>query len=187
MNELLLAAAGLIVLTVAIGLARVLRGPDDVDRLMAVQLLGTGGIAALLLTAYATRVPGVERCRARPRFARGLRDHGLRQSARFRRRGNRPLTALARSFQPCRDRRRRVFLFRRNRRAAALSQFARPVCMPCPRPTISASASSSSGSCPAPPACFRRASSSIVIWALVLLSGASTAQLIGRALRRGRK
>jgi multicomponent Na+:H+ antiporter subunit F len=59
MNELLLAAAGLIVLTVAIGLARVLRGPDDVDRLMAVQLLGTGGIAALLLTAYATRVPGV--------------------------------------------------------------------------------------------------------------------------------
>ena len=59
MNELLLAAAGLIVVTVDIGLARVLRGPDDVDRLMAVQLLGTGGIAALLLTAYATRVPGV--------------------------------------------------------------------------------------------------------------------------------
>ncbi len=27
----------------------------------------------------------------------------------------------------------------------------------------------------------------IAIWALVLLSGASTAQLIGRALRRGRK
>jgi multicomponent Na+:H+ antiporter subunit G len=27
----------------------------------------------------------------------------------------------------------------------------------------------------------------IVIWALVLLSGASTAQLIGRALRRGRR
>jgi multicomponent Na+:H+ antiporter subunit F len=60
MNELLLAAAGLIIVTVAVGLARVLRGPDDVDRLMAVQLLGTGGIAALLLTAYATRVPGVD-------------------------------------------------------------------------------------------------------------------------------
>lgn len=27
----------------------------------------------------------------------------------------------------------------------------------------------------------------VVVWALVLLSGASTAQLIGRALRRGRK
>jgi len=60
MSELLLAAAGLIVLTVAVGLARILRGSDDVERLMAVQLLGTGGIAALLLIAYATNVPGVE-------------------------------------------------------------------------------------------------------------------------------
>jgi multicomponent Na+:H+ antiporter subunit F len=60
MNELLLAAAGLIVLTVAVGLGRILRGPTDVERLMAVQLLGTGGIAALLLIAYATNVPGVE-------------------------------------------------------------------------------------------------------------------------------
>jgi multicomponent Na+:H+ antiporter subunit F len=60
MNEILLAAAGLIVVTVAVGLGRISRGPDDVDRLMAVQLLGTGGIAALLLTAYATQVPGVD-------------------------------------------------------------------------------------------------------------------------------
>jgi multicomponent Na+:H+ antiporter subunit F len=59
MNELLLAAAGLILFTVAIGLARVLRG-SEVERLMAVQLLGTGGIAALLLIANATSVPGVE-------------------------------------------------------------------------------------------------------------------------------
>jgi multicomponent Na+:H+ antiporter subunit F len=60
MSEFLFAAAGLIVLTVAVGLARILRGSDDVERLMAVQLLGTGGIAALLLIAYATNVPGVE-------------------------------------------------------------------------------------------------------------------------------
>jgi multicomponent Na+:H+ antiporter subunit F len=60
MNELLLFAASLIVLMVAIGLARVLRGSNDVERLMAVQLLGTGGSAALLLIAYATTVPGVE-------------------------------------------------------------------------------------------------------------------------------
>ena len=60
MSELLFAAASLIVLTVAVGLARILRGSDDVERLMAVQLLGTGGIAALLLIAYATNVPGVE-------------------------------------------------------------------------------------------------------------------------------
>ena len=37
-----------------------LRGPEEVDRLMATQLLGTGGIAALLLIAYATHVPGVD-------------------------------------------------------------------------------------------------------------------------------
>ena len=60
MNELLLAAAGLILFTVAVGLARILHGADDAERLMAVQLLGTGGIAALLLIAHATSVPGVE-------------------------------------------------------------------------------------------------------------------------------
>jgi multicomponent Na+:H+ antiporter subunit F len=60
MNELLLLAAGLIVFTVAVGLARILRGPNEVERLMAVQLLGTGGIAALLLIANATSVPGVD-------------------------------------------------------------------------------------------------------------------------------
>ena len=46
--------------TVAAGLARVLYGPREVDRMMAVQLLGTGGIAALLLAASATEVAGVE-------------------------------------------------------------------------------------------------------------------------------
>ena len=60
MNELLLAPAGLIFLAVAIGLARILYASNDVEKLMAVQLLGTGGIAALLLIAYATNVPGVE-------------------------------------------------------------------------------------------------------------------------------
>ena len=60
MNELLLAASGLILLAVALGLARVLRGPSEVERLMALQLLGTGGIAALLVVAYATNVPGVD-------------------------------------------------------------------------------------------------------------------------------
>jgi multicomponent Na+:H+ antiporter subunit F len=60
MNDVLLAAAGLILLTVASGLLRVLRGPREVDRMMAVQLLGTGGIAALLLAASATGVAGVE-------------------------------------------------------------------------------------------------------------------------------
>ena len=60
MNDALLVTAGFILLTVAAGLVRVLRGPGDFDRMMAVQLLGTGGIASLLLIASATTVAGVE-------------------------------------------------------------------------------------------------------------------------------
>lgn len=60
MSDFLLATAAFILFTVATGLARVLRGPSNVDRIMAVQLLGTGGIASLLLVASATDVPGVE-------------------------------------------------------------------------------------------------------------------------------
>ncbi len=60
MTDALLVAAALVLLTVAAGLARVLYGPRGVDRMMAVQLLGTGGVAALLLAASATQVAGVE-------------------------------------------------------------------------------------------------------------------------------
>jgi multicomponent Na+:H+ antiporter subunit F len=49
MAEFLLAAALFVLATVAAGLLRILRGPADADRLMAAQLLGTGGIATLLL------------------------------------------------------------------------------------------------------------------------------------------
>ena len=51
MAEFLLAAAGLIVATVAVGLVRILAGPADVDRTMAAQLLGTGGVATLGVTS----------------------------------------------------------------------------------------------------------------------------------------
>ena len=47
MADLLLAAAGFVLAMVALGLVRILRGPGDADRIMAAQLLGTGGIAAL--------------------------------------------------------------------------------------------------------------------------------------------
>ena len=57
MAEFLIAAAGFVLAMVALGLARILRGPTNADRLMAAQLLGTGGIAALLLLAAGTRVP----------------------------------------------------------------------------------------------------------------------------------
>ena len=49
MDSFFLAAAAIIVLTTAIGLFRVLNGPTKPDRLMAAQLLGSGGVAALLL------------------------------------------------------------------------------------------------------------------------------------------
>jgi multicomponent Na+:H+ antiporter subunit F len=54
MTDLLLAAAGFVLLMVALGLVRILRGPTVADRIMAAQLLGTGGIATLLLLAAAT-------------------------------------------------------------------------------------------------------------------------------------
>ena len=54
MTEFLLSASGFVLSMVAVGLARILRGPGDADRMMAAQLLGTGGIAALLLLGAAT-------------------------------------------------------------------------------------------------------------------------------------
>jgi multicomponent Na+:H+ antiporter subunit F len=57
MADFLLAAAGFVMGTVALGLARILRGPAAAERIMAAQLLGTGGIAALLLLAEAMGVP----------------------------------------------------------------------------------------------------------------------------------
>jgi multicomponent Na+:H+ antiporter subunit F len=59
MAEFLLACAGFILAAVAVGLVRVLRGPADADRMMAAQLLGTGGVAVLLLVAAATGVSAV--------------------------------------------------------------------------------------------------------------------------------
>ena len=60
MTDFLLAAAGFILFTVAVGLVRVLGGPSNADRMMAAQLLGTGGISSLLLVASATGMRGVD-------------------------------------------------------------------------------------------------------------------------------
>jgi multicomponent Na+:H+ antiporter subunit F len=57
MADFLLAAAGFVLATVAVGLVRILRGPGDADRIMAAQLLGTGGIATLLLLSEAMAMP----------------------------------------------------------------------------------------------------------------------------------
>jgi multicomponent Na+:H+ antiporter subunit F len=57
MNELLTAAVGLILALLALGLVSILRGPTDADRMMAAQLIGTAGIAVLLLLGTVTGVP----------------------------------------------------------------------------------------------------------------------------------
>ena len=54
MAEFLVGAAAFILGMVALGLVRPLRGPGDADRIMSAQLLGTGGIAAVLLLGTAT-------------------------------------------------------------------------------------------------------------------------------------
>ena len=54
MAEFMLGSAAFILAMVALGLVRVLRGPADADRMMAAQLLGSGGIAVVLLLGTAT-------------------------------------------------------------------------------------------------------------------------------------
>lgn len=51
MRDFFFGAAGVVLALVAMGLFRILRGPSKADRMMAAQLLGTGGIAVLLLAA----------------------------------------------------------------------------------------------------------------------------------------
>ena len=59
MTEFFGAAAVFVLAMVALGLVRILRGPTNADRVMAAQLLGTGGIAALLLVGEATVEPAI--------------------------------------------------------------------------------------------------------------------------------
>jgi multicomponent Na+:H+ antiporter subunit F len=55
--EFLVATAGFVMITVVVGLARILYAPGNADRVMAAQLLGTGGIASLLLVSVARNLP----------------------------------------------------------------------------------------------------------------------------------
>ncbi|MGY8668039.1 monovalent cation/H+ antiporter complex subunit F [Bradyrhizobium sp. UFLA05-109] len=57
MTDFLTAAVGFILTMLALGLVSILRGPGDADRMMSAQLIGTGGIAALLLLGTVTGVP----------------------------------------------------------------------------------------------------------------------------------
>lgn len=53
MTDMLLGAALFLLLNVAAGLVRVVRGPTPADRMLAAQLFGTTGVAILLLLAEA--------------------------------------------------------------------------------------------------------------------------------------
>ena len=57
MTEFLTAAVGFILIMLALGLVSILRGPGDADRMMATQLIGTGGIAVLLLLGTLAGMP----------------------------------------------------------------------------------------------------------------------------------
>lgn len=58
MPDFLLVSAVLVLVTVALGLMSILRGPGNVKRMMAAQLLGSGGVAALLLFGTASSTDG---------------------------------------------------------------------------------------------------------------------------------
>ena len=57
MADALLGAALVVLVAVTAGMVRVLRGPGVADRVLAAQLLGTGGVAALTLLATAGGAP----------------------------------------------------------------------------------------------------------------------------------
>jgi len=53
MTELCIGLALILLLTIAIGLVRILRGPTATDRMLAAQLFGTTAVAILLLLGQA--------------------------------------------------------------------------------------------------------------------------------------
>jgi multicomponent Na+:H+ antiporter subunit F len=59
MASFLFGAAGFVLATLAVGLFRILHGPADADRVMAAQLVGTGGVAILLMLSVATEMPPI--------------------------------------------------------------------------------------------------------------------------------
>ena len=59
MASFLFGAAGFVLTMVALGLVVILQRPAEVDHMMAAQLLGTGGVAILLLLATATETPPI--------------------------------------------------------------------------------------------------------------------------------
>jgi multicomponent Na+:H+ antiporter subunit F len=59
MDGLAIGLAGFLVLTLAAGLTRVMRGPTLADGMLAAQLIGTTGVGILLLLAEAMSAPAL--------------------------------------------------------------------------------------------------------------------------------
>lgn len=59
MNSLLLGASLLLILSLMLGLVRAFKGPSLSDRIMSIQLLGTGGVALLCLLSLALALPAL--------------------------------------------------------------------------------------------------------------------------------
>ena len=59
MTSFLFGAAAFLLAMVAISLFVILRRSAEIDHMMAAQLLGTGGVAILLLLAVATETPSI--------------------------------------------------------------------------------------------------------------------------------
>jgi multicomponent Na+:H+ antiporter subunit F len=51
--------ATLILVSILAGLVRIFKGPTAADRMLAAQLLGTGGVAVLLILAHAMQIPSL--------------------------------------------------------------------------------------------------------------------------------
>lgn len=59
MNDMPLTVAAFLLANLLVALVRVVRGPTAADRLLAVLLFGTTGVAVLLLLAYAGAAPAL--------------------------------------------------------------------------------------------------------------------------------
>ena len=59
MTEFLIASALVVLVLVCLGLARIVWGPSEADRMMAAQLLGSGGVSVLVLLSAATDTPAI--------------------------------------------------------------------------------------------------------------------------------
>ena len=58
-TQILLANTTLLLLTLGMGLTRAMIGPSLQDRMLSVQLLGTGGVAVLLLLSPLLAIPAL--------------------------------------------------------------------------------------------------------------------------------